>query len=342
MNTNLIITQAKVVELAFSGRETISADSIRLSKIDVAQEYFLRPVLGDALFEKVVEGEHTLFTENFLQPALAHYVRYGVIGELSIQVGDNGAVVYQSEKADNTSNNSKESLESQDQKVDRSESQDSSTTLNRDSKQNGLTNSESESTDNTNQKRSQGTTLEQTSTQTTQQTSNRLISEQSEIDDTSTKNIYAEMDVTTSSGSTAAESGDKLTGTGSKSDTMSHEQEITTIDDTVARKTGSTQAENMVTELLKDQGSESKTVEIVQNTGDTKQVTTNDSQQSQISRTILHAATDFQRQVIMQRALFDANVLMAKAMRYIKSNPSQFPTYVSMGGAGFGLGRIVL
>lgn len=96
----LLITPSEVLEYAFSTKELISAASIRTSKIDVAQERFIRPKFGDELFEKFMDGEYTIFVDNFVKPALAHYIRYGVVDELSIQLGDNGAVLFYSDEVD--------------------------------------------------------------------------------------------------------------------------------------------------------------------------------------------------------------------------------------------------
>lgn len=344
MNTNLIITPAKVIELAFAGRETISADSIRLSKIDVAQEYFLRPVLGDTLFEQVLGGDHGLFVENFLQPALAHYVRYGVIGELSVQIGDNGAVVYQSEKADNMRNNAQDSVVSVDQKMERIESHSAQSTSNKDSKQTDIKMIDSQQTDNANLEKSSTGTSEETANRTQLQNSTKTANELAEQNDTSSKNLTSQLEVTSLNSSKSTELNDKVVANNSQNDIVSKDNKTIVNQETIAKKTESQQHENTFSELSKIQDNQTKTLDMSQNTGDKKQSTTNDSQQSKLSRTVLRPATDFQRQIIMQRALFDANVLMAKAIRYVRRNPLRFAAYSpEIGlGRGFGLGRIVL
>ncbi|MEF9949769.1 MAG: hypothetical protein RR752_01160 [Mucinivorans sp.] len=92
----LLITASEVVNLAFAARETISPSSIRSLKIDIAQEHFLRPRVGEALFDEMTEGQHPDLVTNYIKPALACFVRYGMIEELAIAVGDKGALVYSS------------------------------------------------------------------------------------------------------------------------------------------------------------------------------------------------------------------------------------------------------
>lgn len=90
----LLITPAEVIRHAFSPRERISPGSIRPLKIDIAQEHFIRPRLGDQLFDRLVDGQYPEFVERYLNPALAHFVRYGILTELCVEVGDRGALVY--------------------------------------------------------------------------------------------------------------------------------------------------------------------------------------------------------------------------------------------------------
>lgn len=92
----LLITPAEVIGQAFTPRETISQSSIRELKIDIAQEHFIRPRLGQELYEELLANRHPELTEYYVKPALAQFVRYGVIGELAVEVGDHGALVYSS------------------------------------------------------------------------------------------------------------------------------------------------------------------------------------------------------------------------------------------------------
>ncbi len=90
----LLITPQEVLASAFMPREVIDPDSIRPLKIDIVQEQYIRPRLGDELYDELTVGEHTEFLSLYIKPALAHYVRSAIIDELSIQLSDNGAIIY--------------------------------------------------------------------------------------------------------------------------------------------------------------------------------------------------------------------------------------------------------
>ncbi|MEG3048454.1 MAG: hypothetical protein RR872_07465 [Mucinivorans sp.] len=90
----LLITPSEVIELAFIARETITVASIRTLKIDIAQEHFIRPRLGEELFDALMAGQYAELTQNYIKPALAQFVRYGMVDELAVSIGDRGALVY--------------------------------------------------------------------------------------------------------------------------------------------------------------------------------------------------------------------------------------------------------
>lgn len=93
-----MITPSEVVEYAFTPREQISPQVILPMKIDIACEHFIRPKFGDELYDKFKEGQYAPFVEEYLKPAIAYYVRYALIDELSIQMSDKGAVLFESEQ----------------------------------------------------------------------------------------------------------------------------------------------------------------------------------------------------------------------------------------------------
>lgn len=92
----LLITPAEVIRMAFTPREIINPESVRTLKIDIAQEHFIRPRVGDDMFEEMTDGLHTEFVEEYIKPALAQFVRYGVITEMAVKMDNNGALVYSS------------------------------------------------------------------------------------------------------------------------------------------------------------------------------------------------------------------------------------------------------
>lgn len=90
----LLITPQEIIDNAFSPREEISAQLIRPSKIDIAQEFFVRPKVGDKMYECLENGKYEQFNDKFIKPALAYFVRYSIVEELCVALGDNGAIFY--------------------------------------------------------------------------------------------------------------------------------------------------------------------------------------------------------------------------------------------------------
>jgi hypothetical protein len=57
-----------------------------------AQQKFVRPVLGDALYEAVCGGAYPSLAEDFLRPPLALYVKLLMLPSLAVQAGGAGVV----------------------------------------------------------------------------------------------------------------------------------------------------------------------------------------------------------------------------------------------------------
>lgn len=87
----LIITPEQVVELAFSTSDQITPAAIKKTKIDAAQEKFIRPALG-RLYDVLIEGQYPELAEEYIRPALAYYVRYTIIPDLALKLNDKGAL----------------------------------------------------------------------------------------------------------------------------------------------------------------------------------------------------------------------------------------------------------
>ncbi len=87
---NSLITPDEVIKLAFSPTEQIKPSAIVESKIIAAEEKYIRPVLG-GLFEALKEGKYPELLDEYIKPALAYYVRYGVIPDLSLKLNNMGA-----------------------------------------------------------------------------------------------------------------------------------------------------------------------------------------------------------------------------------------------------------
>lgn len=85
-----LITPEEVVQLAFSPTEQITPSAIVESKIVAAEEKYLRPVLGK-LLDALKAGKYPDLLADFIKPALAYFVRYGVIPDLSLKLNSMGA-----------------------------------------------------------------------------------------------------------------------------------------------------------------------------------------------------------------------------------------------------------
>lgn len=87
---NNLITAEEVVKLAFSVTEQIKPTAIVESKIIAAEEKYLRPVLG-SLLDALKNGKYPELLNDYIKPALAYYVRYGIIPDLSLKLNSMGA-----------------------------------------------------------------------------------------------------------------------------------------------------------------------------------------------------------------------------------------------------------
>ena len=86
-----LITPAEVLQLAFSTRDQLSAGAIRYPKIMIAQERYIVPALGQELCERLYSTPaYQLFLEDYIRPALAYFVRHGIIEELAFEISDAG------------------------------------------------------------------------------------------------------------------------------------------------------------------------------------------------------------------------------------------------------------
>ena len=81
-----LITPTVVVARAFADGEYVAPETVSEAAIVAAQETYLRPVTGDALFERLLAGDHADFTDEYLAAPLALYVRYLIAPQLALSV----------------------------------------------------------------------------------------------------------------------------------------------------------------------------------------------------------------------------------------------------------------
>ena len=79
-----LITPTVVVARAFADGEYIAPETVSEAAIVAAQETYLRPVTGDALFERLLAGDHADFADEYLAAPLALYVRYLIAPQLDL------------------------------------------------------------------------------------------------------------------------------------------------------------------------------------------------------------------------------------------------------------------
>ena len=89
---NPLITSTEVAALAFGSSPESNLEYISESAIVTAQEKFIRPVVGAALYEKLEQGDYATLLDEHLKPALAHYVRYLILPSIASQVGSIGVI----------------------------------------------------------------------------------------------------------------------------------------------------------------------------------------------------------------------------------------------------------
>ena len=87
----VMITADEVVALAFGGDAYLDKKKISESVIRAAQRKFVRPVLGAVC--DMTTRPYTTFLDEWVKPALAHYVKWLLLPELLVEVGASGVVV---------------------------------------------------------------------------------------------------------------------------------------------------------------------------------------------------------------------------------------------------------
>lgn len=85
-----LITSDRVIELAFSGDERAHRELVTQCDVAEAEERYVRPVLGDELYEALLGGEHEELREEYVAPAIAAWCRYVVEPHLALRCRECG------------------------------------------------------------------------------------------------------------------------------------------------------------------------------------------------------------------------------------------------------------
>ena len=75
---NTLFTPAEVHKVAFSGEELIRADIVTHSDVMEVETRYVRPILGEALWEAIAAGKYALLRSDYVLPAVAAWCRYVV------------------------------------------------------------------------------------------------------------------------------------------------------------------------------------------------------------------------------------------------------------------------
>ena len=73
-----LITPDRVVELAFGGEERAHRELVTECDIAEAEQRYVRPILGDELFDALLSGEYEHLLKEYVEPTIAAWCRYVV------------------------------------------------------------------------------------------------------------------------------------------------------------------------------------------------------------------------------------------------------------------------
>lgn len=71
-----IVTPQEVVSLAFVDEGLVTMSKISLTDIAVAESRYLLPLVGEELYEKLLNGEYTSLRDDYVKPMVALWARY--------------------------------------------------------------------------------------------------------------------------------------------------------------------------------------------------------------------------------------------------------------------------
>lgn len=101
---NRFITAEDVIGMAFSRK--LNVNKIPDSFIETAQYKYIRPILGEDLYE-AVEADPTSATYatlmTYIKPALAWWIKYLVLPEIYVEIADTGVKTITNQNAQNVS-----------------------------------------------------------------------------------------------------------------------------------------------------------------------------------------------------------------------------------------------
>lgn len=106
-----LITNEQVISLAFGDGEYLSPEVVLDSDIVAAAEKYILPVVGEELYEEMLNGSHRSLVDNFVAPALAMAVRTMIQPALNVRTGQTGLHISSSMRADTSTKSAAQMLQ---------------------------------------------------------------------------------------------------------------------------------------------------------------------------------------------------------------------------------------
>lgn len=106
-----LITNEQVISLAFGDGEYLSPEVVLDSDIVAAAEKYILPVVGEELYEEMLNGSHNSLVDNFVAPALAMAVRTMIQPALNVRTGQTGLHISSSMRADTSTKSAAQMLQ---------------------------------------------------------------------------------------------------------------------------------------------------------------------------------------------------------------------------------------
>lgn len=85
-----LITPLQVLRLAFGGGECLSPESVTEADIAGVERHRIVPVIGQALYEKLLKGSYAGFRDEYLAAPTALFTRLAVQARLDVSTGQCG------------------------------------------------------------------------------------------------------------------------------------------------------------------------------------------------------------------------------------------------------------
>lgn len=87
-----LITPKRVIELAFESDEYFPNKAISETVIVAAEERYLKPIVGEQLYEALIGNRYPSLRTDFVEPLIAVAVKRSIIVDFALRIGQCGVV----------------------------------------------------------------------------------------------------------------------------------------------------------------------------------------------------------------------------------------------------------